>query len=201
MGRVFKGECRGTTRETNPPQLTACNSDSDTSSRTDLVDLLSSHVSGLEGDVALRQRTKITEPVGTAADLDHLSRMLVKGQQQEAQQYAIQQQLWSHALLISSVMGPQSWQSCVDSFIAQTAASNDLAQPLVTAYKMFGGTQQLAPSSGKAGSWRDSIATVVANAKASDGETLVKLADQLKQSDLVEASHIWCVALIVLEYT
>ena len=161
------------------------------SSRNDLVNLLSSHVPSVEGDPALRQRAKTTEPVATAADLQYLSRMLVKGQQLEAQQYAIQQQLWSHALLISSVMGPQAWQSCVDAFVGQTASTHDLGQPLITAYKMFGGTQQLAPSSGQAGAWRDSIATIVANAKAADVETLVKLADQLKQIGLVEASHIW----------
>jgi hypothetical protein len=164
--------------------------------RSDLIELLSSHVPGADGNPALCQRAKTTEPVATAADLQFLSRMLVKGQQQEAQQYAIQQQLWSHALLISSVMGPQAWQSCVDAFVGQTASTLDLAQPLITAYKMFGGTPQLAPSAGQAGAWRDSIATVVANAKASDVETLVKLADQLKQSDLVEASHVWFVLLL-----
>lgn len=163
--------------------------------------MLSSHVPAATEEPALLKRTKTTEPVASAADLQYLSRMLVKGQQQEAQQYAIQQQLWSHALLVSSVMGPQAWQSCVDAFVAQNALNHDLAQPLITAYKMFGGTQQLAPAAGQAGSWRDSVATVVANAKASDFETLVKLADQLKQSDLVEASHIWYVAGVVCSFS
>jgi len=118
--------------------------------------------------------------------------MLIKGQQQEAQQFAMQQQLWSHALLISSVMGPQAWQACVDAFVAQTNSGGaELAQSLVTAYKLFGGTQQLAPAASQSGAWRDTVATVVANVKSADSDTLLRLADQLKQNNLVEASHLW----------
>ena len=139
-----------------------------------------------------RQRQSTTEPSASSSDLQHLSRMLIKGQQQEAQQFAMQQQLWSHALLISSVMGPQAWQACVDAFVAQTNSGGaELAQPLVTAYKLFGGTQQLAPAASQSGAWRDTVATVVANVKSADSDTLLRLADQLKQNNLVEASHLW----------
>jgi hypothetical protein len=170
---------------------TAFGLDSDPTYKADLVELLAKHLDTVEMESS-RQRKNTAEPSASSSDLEYLSRMLVKGQQQEAQQYAMQQQLWSHALLISSVMGPQAWQACVDAFVAQSSSGGvELAQPLVTAYKLFGGTQQLAPAATQNSLWRDTVATVVANVKAADVDTLVRLADQLKQNNLVEASHLW----------
>ena len=106
----------------------------------------------------------------------------------------MQQQLWSHALLISSSIGPQAWQTCVDAFIAQTSASavdHQLSQSLVTAYKLFGGSNQLAPSQQRKSEWRDSLVTVVANLKPLNTDTMGKLADQFQNLGLTEAAHIW----------
>jgi hypothetical protein len=156
---------------------------------------LSGHSAEMDMDPALRKTTDTTGPTASSADLKYLAHMLVRGQQQQAQQYAIQHRLWSHALLISSVMGPQAWQGCVEAFIGQSSVDikTELQQPLVTAYNLYAGSSRLAPVADKIGDWRDSLATVFANAKPTDQDSLLLLADQFKQIGLVEAAHIWYV--------
>lgn len=145
-------------------------------------------------DTSFRQPAPAKEMIASQADLKYLSHMLVRGQQQEAQQYAMQQQLWTHALIISSALGADSWKSCVDSFLAHTMATADNGlqhQPLLTAYKLFGGAADLAPSAHYVKDWRDSVATVTANTKAGDVETLARLGDQLVALKLTQAAHLW----------
>lgn len=80
------------------------------------------------------------------AALDQLSYLLLHGEKKDAAKYAVQQQLWSHALLLASTLDKQTWADVVKAFAAaELSASADGLSPgrnrpaLRLTYEMFGG--------------------------------------------------------------
>ncbi len=135
-----------------------------------------------------------------------LSRMLLAGEQEEAIRYAMEEGLWSHALLISSSVGPELWKEVVQRFIeygfGSASSTSGGEQTLRIAYSMFGGSVSSAldavlpasphamASSDAAGEWRNILCTVLTNGKG-DPATISLLGDKLRRAGLLQAAHVW----------
>jgi hypothetical protein len=132
--------------------------------------------------------------------------MLLVGEQEKAVRYAMDAKLWSHALLISSSVGPELWKEVVQAFVSEGftgPVSSASEQTLRIAYSMFGGSVANAldvvlPSSvsgsapgDTAMEWRSVLCTVLANVKAGDVTTISLLGDRLAKAGLLSAAHVW----------
>jgi hypothetical protein len=85
--------------------------------------------------------------------LDHLSYLLLRGEKKEAVRFAVDEKLWSHALVIASCLDKQTWADVVKAFAAAELGTSAAAvssgkgrQALWLTYEMLSG----APGSGKA---------------------------------------------------
>lgn len=135
-----------------------------------------------------------------------LSKLLLAGEQENAVRYAMEEGLWSHALLISSSFGPELWKEVVQKFITDgfggTSSPSGSEQTLRIAYSMFGGSFATAldtvlpasvhgmAASNAAGEWRNILCTVLTNGKG-DPATLSLLGDRLRRAGLLQAAHVW----------
>lgn len=91
-----------------------------------------------------------THSAGVA--LDHISYLLLRGEKKEAVRFAVDEKLWSHALVISSCLDKQTWADVVKAFTAAElgayaacAPQGRSRQALRLTYEMLSG----APGSGR----------------------------------------------------
>jgi hypothetical protein len=52
-----------------------------------------------------------------ASSLDRLQELLIRGERRQAYQFALDEKLWSHALLISSSLDKEAWKEVAHEFI------------------------------------------------------------------------------------
>ncbi|KPI41677.1 COPII coat assembly protein sec16 [Cyphellophora attinorum] len=149
--------------------------------------------------------------------LDAVRKHLLRGNRKEAVWHAVDNRLWSNALLIASTMPRDTWKQVVHEFVKQevkTAGEN--TESLSTLYEIFGGNaedcvDQLVPPSARAGlqmvsridaagptknaldaldKWRETLSLVVNNRSHGDHQALSSLGRLLAQYGRIEAAHI-----------
>ncbi|KAF1353429.1 Sec23-binding domain of Sec16-domain-containing protein [Delphinella strobiligena] len=155
-----------------------------------------------------------TEPVNGRA-LTQIRKRLLEGKREDAVWYAAEQRLWSHALLIASVGGPDLWKQVVQEFVrAQVKDAGENAQSLAALYEVFAGNwdesiDELVPPSARAGfqminksgpsaknpldgldQWRDTLGLIISNRSNNDVQAIVALGKLLSKYGRVEAAHI-----------
>ncbi|KAL7409192.1 Sec23-binding domain of Sec16-domain-containing protein [Mrakia frigida] len=78
------------------------------------------------------------------ANLDHLQGLLFRGEKKQAVQFATDEKMWSHALIISSCIDKQTWGEVVKAFARSELPCSEEGGPkgrdaLRLTYEMFGG--------------------------------------------------------------
>ncbi len=145
------------------------------------------------------------ESSATKEDLAELSQLLLYGKQREAAEFAVNRCLWSHALIISSSIGPDSWAGTIQAF-SQASLTNvenksDQTQTVLkAAYSIVAiGDPELASSSLQdrisdediLAAWRGICGVIISNGKTSAGGLLLDLGKRLRKLGRLEASHVW----------
>lgn len=177
----------------------------------------------------LAQSHASTTPLADAADtglkadiknpeaLLDIRRHLLEGQRERAVWYAAEEGLWSHALLISSTLGPDVRKQVVQEFVrSQVKDSGENAQSLAALYEVFAGNfdesiDELVPPSARAGfqmvsksdtfgasaknplegldQWRETLGLIIGNRTPGDGQAVAALGKLLANYGRAEAAH------------
>ncbi|NWS24310.1 SC16B protein, partial [Polioptila caerulea] len=123
--------------------------------------------------------------------VEKFTKLLYYGRKKDALVWAMRNQLWGHALFLSSKMDPRTYSWVLTGFTS-TLATND---PLQTLFQLMSGRiPQAALSCGDAtwGDWRPHLAVMLSN-KAGDTElnhrAIVTMGDTLASKGAVEAAH------------
>ncbi|KIX10480.1 uncharacterized protein Z518_01563 [Rhinocladiella mackenziei CBS 650.93] len=192
--------------------------------------ILSPEIHALDESTATQYRVDeqfsgIYRPSGANAQPDSIDPMaiemlrkrLLSGDRQAAVIHAMDNRLWSHALIISSTMDLPVWNQVVREFVRQevkTVGAN--AEPLSALYEIFGGNleesvDELVPPSARAGlqmvskvdvgeptknaldglnRWKETLSLVLNNRCQGDHQALAILGKLLEDYDRIEAAHI-----------
>ncbi|NXG25322.1 SC16B protein, partial [Grallaria varia] len=123
--------------------------------------------------------------------VEKFTKLLYYGRKKDALVWAMRNQLWGHALFLSSKMDPRTYSWVLTGFTS-TLATND---PLQTLYQLMSGRiPQAALCCGDAtwGDWRPHLAVMLSN-KVGDLElnhrAIVTMGDSLASKGAVEAAH------------
>ncbi|NWR84464.1 SC16B protein, partial [Furnarius figulus] len=123
--------------------------------------------------------------------VEKFTKLLYYGRKKEALVWAMRNQLWGHALFLSSKMDPRTYSWVLMGFTS-TLATND---PLQTLFQLMSGRiPQAALCCGDAtwGDWRPHLAVILSN-KVGDMElnhrAIVTMGDTLASKGAVEAAH------------
>ncbi|XP_074402451.1 protein transport protein Sec16B isoform X2 [Zonotrichia albicollis] len=123
--------------------------------------------------------------------VEKFTKLLYYGRKKEALVWAMRNQLWGHALFLSSKMDPRTYSWVLTGFTS-TLATND---PLQTLFQLMSGRiPQAALCCGDAtwGDWRPHLAVMLSN-KVGDTElnhrAIVTMGDTLASKGAVEAAH------------
>ena len=156
------------------------------------------------------------EPID-ALILENMRKHLLRGEREKAAWLAVDNRLWSHALLISSTLDRSVWKHVVQEFVRQEmklAGSN--IESLSAIYEIFAGNleesiDELVPPSARAGlqmvskvdtngptrnaldglnKWRETLALVLNNRTPDDARALIALGRLLVTYGRVEAAQI-----------
>jgi hypothetical protein len=83
------------------------------------------------------------------SSLDKLSDLLIQGDRKKAYQYALDEKLWAHAMVIASSVDKEAWKEVVTEFVRTelgasgankgSGASSNGREPLRVAYNVFAG--------------------------------------------------------------
>ncbi|XP_062437480.1 protein transport protein Sec16B [Rhea pennata] len=126
-----------------------------------------------------------------AQTVEKFTKLLYYGRKKEALDWAMRNQLWGHALFLSSKMDPRTYSWVLTGF-TNTLAVND---PLQTLFQLMSGrVPQAAQCCGDAkwGDWRPHLAVMLSN-KVGDTElnhrAIVTMGDALAGRGLTEAAH------------
>uniref|UniRef100_A0A8B9QAF0 Protein transport protein sec16 n=1 Tax=Apteryx owenii TaxID=8824 RepID=A0A8B9QAF0_APTOW len=126
-----------------------------------------------------------------AQTVEKFTKLLYYGRKKEALDWAMRNQLWGHALFLSSKMDPRTYSWVLTGF-TNTLAAND---PLQTLFQLMSGrVPQAAQCCGDAkwGDWRPHLAVMLSN-KVGDAElnhrAIVTMGDTLAGRGLTEAAH------------
>lgn len=192
--------------------------------------ILSPEVHGLDESTASQYRTDaqlsgIYQPSGTnvrpdpvdSMAVETLRKRLLSGDRQSAVFHAMDNRLWSHALVISSTMERSMWSQVVREFVRQEVKTvGENAESLSALYEIFGGNveesiDQLVPPSARAGlqmisrvdtggptknaldglnRWKETLSLVLNNRSQGDHQALAALGKLLDDYNRVEAAHI-----------
>ncbi|XP_069719180.1 protein transport protein Sec16B [Phaenicophaeus curvirostris] len=135
---------------------------------------------------------EVSPVVETQAQIvEKFTKLLYYGRKKDALVWAMRNQLWGHALFLSSKMDPRTYSWVLTGFTS-TLATND---PLQTLFQLMSGRiPQAALCCGNAtwGDWRPHLAAMLSN-KAGDTElchrSIVTMGDTLAGKGAVEAAH------------
>ncbi|NXA07180.1 SC16B protein, partial [Sapayoa aenigma] len=123
--------------------------------------------------------------------VEKFTKLLYYGRKKDALVWAMRNQLWGHALFLSSKMDPRTYSWVLAGFTS-TLATND---PLQTLFQLLSGRiPQAALCCGDAtwGDWRPHLAVLLSN-KAGDMElnhrAIITMGDTLASKGAVEAAH------------
>ncbi|KFP53321.1 Protein transport protein Sec16B, partial [Cathartes aura] len=126
-----------------------------------------------------------------AQTVEKFTKLLYYGRKKDALVWAMRNQLWGHALFLSSKMDPRTYSWVLTGFTS-TLATND---PLQTLFQLMSGRiPQAALCCGDAmwGDWRPHLAVLLSN-KVGDMElnhrAIVNMGDTLAGKGAVEAAH------------
>lgn len=142
--------------------------------------------------------------------LSQMESLLMAGQRKEAVDLAVQEKMWTHAVVIASGMDRTTWREVVGQFVTDEFDQGGPShQGLKVAYHLFSGQEpkttydlfrpktslSSTSSQGEDGGsltivqWRKSVATILANRNSGDSATLTAIGDGLKMAGWIEASH------------
>ncbi|KIW47501.1 uncharacterized protein PV06_00195 [Exophiala oligosperma] len=189
------------------PEVHALDEQTATQYRTD------SEVSGIYRPSGNNARTDSIDPMA----VETLRKRLLSGDRQAAVFHAMDNRLWSHALIISSTMERSVWSQVVREFVRQEVKTvGENSEPLSALYEIFGGNleesiDELVPPSARAGltmvskidstgptknaldglnRWKETLGLVLNNRCQGDQQALVVLGKLLEDYDRIEAAHI-----------
>jgi hypothetical protein len=153
------------------------------------------------------------EPVDAKA-MAQLRKHLLEGEREKAVWYASEQKLWSHALLIASVAGPEVWKQVVQEFVrSQVKDAGEKSESLAALYEVFAGNweesiDELVPPSARAGfqmiskagptaknpldgldQWRETLGLIISNRSNNDVQAIAALGKLLSSYGRSEAAH------------
>ncbi|KAG9836194.1 hypothetical protein KCU68_g10930, partial [Aureobasidium melanogenum] len=154
-----------------------------------------------------------TEPVNANA-MAQIRKHLLAGDREKAVWYAAEQKLWSHALLIASVAGPEIWKQVVQEYVrSQVKDAGENSQSLAALYEVFAGNweesiDELVPPSARAGfqmiskagpsaknpldgldQWRETLCLIISNRSNNDIQAISALGKLLSSYGRMEAAH------------
>ncbi|KAK5945003.1 vesicle coat component [Knufia obscura] len=158
-------------------------------------------------------KSEAVDPVA----IEKLRKTLLKGKREDAVWQAVDNRLWSHALLLASTLDKSVWKSVIAEFVKQevkTMGSN--ADSLCALYEVLGGNteesiDQLVPPSARAGlqmvsrveasgptrnaldgldRWKETLCLILNNRSGDDQRALITLARLLTDYGRIEAAHI-----------
>ncbi|KAI5245787.1 hypothetical protein E4T43_02928 [Aureobasidium subglaciale] len=153
------------------------------------------------------------EPISAKA-IAQIRRHLLEGDREKAVWYAAEQKLWSHALLIASVAGPEIWKQVVQEYVrSQVKDAGENSQSLAALYEVFAGNweesiDELVPPSARAGfqmiskagpsaknpldgldQWRETLCLIISNRSNNDVQAISALGKLLSSYGRSEAAH------------
>lgn len=147
----------------------------------------------------LGSQPKTKSATATASQLTQLSSMLLGGDKKDAAHFAAEAGLWSHALVISSAVGPDLWREIVTRFTAAELGQNPESAGLRAAYSVFSGLQPSTvddlftaaniTNDPSADHWREVVAAVIFNGKPTDLICLDDLGGRLARAGLRTAAQ------------
>ncbi|KAK9403878.1 protein transport protein Sec16B [Crotalus adamanteus] len=123
--------------------------------------------------------------------IEKFTKLLFYGRKKEALDWAMRNQLWGHALFLSSKMNPRIYNRVLTGFTS-TLASND---PLQTLFQLMSGRiPQASLSCGdeKWGDWRPHLAVMLSNQVGDldlNSRAIISMGDTLVGKGLIEAAH------------
>ncbi|XP_029139029.1 protein transport protein Sec16B-like [Protobothrops mucrosquamatus] len=123
--------------------------------------------------------------------IEKFTKLLFYGRKKEALDWAMRNQLWGHALFLSSKMNPRIYSRVLTGFTS-TLASND---PLQTLFQLMSGRiPQASLSCGdeKWGDWRPHLAVMLSNQVGDldlNSRAIISMGDTLVGKGLIEAAH------------
>ena len=164
-------------------------------------------------------------PAGAALRVDAVDPMamqtlrkhLQRGARQDAVWYAVDNRLWSHAIIIASTLTRDVWRQVIKEFVKQEVrTSGENTESLSALYDIFGGNvddciDQLVSPSARAGlqmvskiehggptknaldgldKWKETLSLVINNRSPGDHNALMALARLLQDYGRIEAAHI-----------
>jgi len=168
--------------------------------------------SGIYRPESFTAKSEAVDPVA----VEKLRKTLLKGKREDAVWQAVDNRLWSHALLLASTLDKLVWKSVVAEFVKQevkTMGSN--ADSLCALYEVLGGNteesvDQLVPPSARAGlqmvsrveasgptrnaldgldRWKETLCLILNNRSVDDQRALITLARLLTDYGRIEAAH------------
>ncbi|XP_064310523.1 protein transport protein Sec16B isoform X2 [Phalacrocorax carbo] len=123
--------------------------------------------------------------------VEKFTKLLYYGRKKDALVWAMRNQLWGHALFLSSKMDPRTYSWVLNGFTS-TLATND---PLQTLFQLMSGRiPQAALCCGDAtwGDWRPHLAAMLSNKvgdMALNHQAIITMGDTLADKGAVEAAH------------
>ncbi|XP_063154555.1 protein transport protein Sec16B isoform X3 [Candoia aspera] len=123
--------------------------------------------------------------------IEKFTKLLFYGRKKEALDWAMRNQLWGHALFLSSKMNPRTYSWVLSGFTS-TLASND---PLQTLFQLMSGRipkASLCCGDEKWGDWRPHLAVMLSNQVGDLGlnsRAIITMGDTLAGKGLIEAAH------------
>ncbi|XP_062990195.1 protein transport protein Sec16B isoform X2 [Elgaria multicarinata webbii] len=123
--------------------------------------------------------------------VEKFTKLLFYGRKKEALDWAMRNQLWGHALFLSSKMDQRTYSWVLSGFTS-TLATND---PLQTLFQLMSGRipqASLCSGDEKWGDWKPHLAVILSN-EVGDAElnpkAIVTMGDTLAGKELIEAAH------------
>lgn len=149
--------------------------------------------------------------------VSQIKQFLLKGEREKAVWLAVDNRLWSHAMLISSTLSPGLWKQVVQEFVRKDVRSEQHPNhSLAALYEVFAGDweesiDQLVPVSARSGfqmistadragqprdameglsKWQETLGLILSNRSTDDEKALLALGKLLAAYGRVEAAHI-----------
>lgn len=144
--------------------------------------------------------SKGTAAAASPAQLQQLSNMMLDGDKKEAALFAANAGLWSHALVLSSAVGPDLWREIVARFSKAELSHDPKTAALQSAYSVFGGitpetidnlfaAANITDDPG-ADQWREVVGGVLFNSKPTDLVCFDDLGSRFQRAGLYNAAQI-----------
>ncbi|ORZ21264.1 Sec23-binding domain of Sec16-domain-containing protein [Absidia repens] len=165
-------------------------------------------------DEAIRLLLQPGEFVVEGDTLAMVRNYLLQGDKSSATQYAIQEKMWAHGLIIGKSIDQITWRTVVDQFLEQALSTtvenehigfyqNALGDraSLRVLYSLFAGAGADAVShfipkyssksvENQLSEWRETVALILANRTDDSNELIKRLGDLLKENGWVDAAEI-----------